>query len=488
MIDHRPISACLLSLALLGCGFPKVTTYRAVESLDNPGRTGLRAVVLPFRDERPSSPNQRDIGNDQMLIMLVPLYPYSSATAEMPEKIFGNMRWGLDEWTNRLTDDSGSPAGYPEAFAYHLARDLDEYGPFSSALYAADASSVPAACAADVIISGTLRRSRYRLVSTMWGLAEAAVCVVFFVPVPVEKHSALVELELTAAPAASPDKPVWRKTYSREESKWMCIYSSGLDRKAYPFYIALPKLFAQAREDIAREMRPAGAIAAALGKAPGAGDGGLSCRQPKEMYRALREWPLAEAAESSLGFSTGKGASPAGPGESYSIDFPGEQRSAILKSRGKELKRLRIGVGPFLHLAEVPLRSTRSEVLVQAVGSGYDFSEQVAAGIQGTGLFGKVEMSNDPMEADIFVSGDFSGGPRSPEVESWGWDFTVERRGRSLLRGSVEPRAAAPPRGGGIFVFGKTPSGPAQAKGYMTAAGSLIAWKAAQALSEGGVK
>lgn len=265
-LKPRRLLAIIPALALSGClASPSFEVGYRVDEAPGAPRSARRLRVLPLVDARP--PARRPEASDIFLLSL-PIIPYVTSESERIDEVaialsenggrtIGGAPFGYTLLTGRTYNgeslgkvilnkgelpswpvpciDSPDCVRYPRAFAQAIARDLER----SKVIRADYAPSREAPGAHDLILSGTLRASPYRVAATTYGLGRVG-CFLWYFGLPKERVSGAVELELVLEDTRG--RELWRQSFRGEESELRSVYEGdtltmGSGLAAYGFHI-----------------------------------------------------------------------------------------------------------------------------------------------------------------------------------------------------------------------------------------------------------
>lgn len=160
------------------------------------------------------------------------------------------------------------------------------------------------------------------------------------------------------------------------------------------------------------------------------------------------------------------------------------QEEASLRAQAGSLRGLRVGVGPFQHLSRLSVDDGTGRESLEAMGSGYDFSPAVLAGLQEPGLFAEVGLAADLSDPrfDVILVGEIDDADAwAPGVDPWRWRVRAFRKGGEIFshRFAVQAFGTKNPAAPGVSNLSPT-SFSASIFDYMAAVGVRAAWKMAQ--------
>ena len=170
-------------------------------------------AVQRFTDDRP--PRVYSTAGREFLVY-VPFIPYVARPFER-----------LDESALKAGEEVNASMPpfeqytYPASMARAIAIDLDASGLFRKVDYVGDRS----AAGYRYVLSGTVRSSPIEEDVTSYCLGIVGVYF-WILPIPIGQTWASITLDLVLTDTATRQQ-VWRKTLTREYSKWFLLYTSG---------------------------------------------------------------------------------------------------------------------------------------------------------------------------------------------------------------------------------------------------------------------
>jgi hypothetical protein len=223
----RSIVALAALLVLFGCQLtPTFTTgYQVPERL--PGKTLDRSLaVVPFDEARPP---RLYTTTGRLFLTYIPLLPYVSSPFERLDESVKKQSDSIAAGGRGMTlgaDQSVAPPydqyTYPRSLPRAIADDLAASGLLREVRFVeADAVS-----GFDYVLSGSVRESPLRQTATSFGLGIVGV-LLWFIPVPMQKTSASVTIDLTVTDARS-GRTVWSRSLEGDVSRYATMYSSAM--------------------------------------------------------------------------------------------------------------------------------------------------------------------------------------------------------------------------------------------------------------------
>ena len=458
-------AACVLSF---GCGPSKFkqNVFVPIPSKDNVEKVQLRAVVLPFEDQRPTTPDK----NMLLVAMLVPFVPSSSITKERPESDPYFQYYANAEYSD-----------FPTLVSYYMALDLNQYGPFSTTWFTKDLQEIEPECQPDVVITGSLKRSLFKTSVSHLGLGFIFTFVQapLFQTLPTLRSGYTVEMDVKAHLRNNPRKIIWEKSFTHTEKYSHNVWGK-LSMDASKTGVWFAGVFEQVREALANDLQTGGPLAKAAGPTT---TYDLSqaefdaCLAPKNVLYAMKEWPPKQSAETSLGLSKGSSSGGSSASGGYQYVSNEVQKGPSLSSLKSLTKNWRIGVGPFRHLYQSQVKDEQENISVLTFGSGYDYSESVVKGLISSNLFSDVDFAVDSTDPkyDFVISGSIKNDPFTPTFGVWNWEVVIERDGDPVETFLIEHHEKQPKNKNRKVVLGKPPQKPSEIRALLKEIGSGVA-------------
>lgn len=223
----RTLSAFTVLVFLSACQLtPTFTTgYQLPERLSVQTLDRSLAVV-PFEEARP--PRLYTTAG-RLFLTYVPLLPYVSSPFERLDESVKKQSDSIAAGGRGITMGAAQGVAppfeeynYPRSFARAIADDLAASGLFRDVRFVeADSTS-----GFDYILSGSVRESPLRSTATSFGLGMAGV-LLWFIPVPMQKTSASVTVDLTLTDAQD-GRAIWTRTLESDVSRYATMYHSAM--------------------------------------------------------------------------------------------------------------------------------------------------------------------------------------------------------------------------------------------------------------------
>jgi hypothetical protein len=223
----RLIATLTALVFLSGCQLtPTFTTgYQIPERLSVQSVDRSMAVV-PFEEARP--PRLYTTAG-HLFLTYVPLLPYVSSPFERVDESVRKQSDSIAAGGRGITMGAAQGVAppyeeytYPRSFARAIADDLDASGLLREVRFVeADAAS-----GFDYVLSGSVRESPLRSTATSFGLGMVGV-LLWFIPVPMQKTSASVTVDLTLTDTHS-GQAVWTRLLESDVSRYATMYSSAM--------------------------------------------------------------------------------------------------------------------------------------------------------------------------------------------------------------------------------------------------------------------
>lgn len=223
----RVVFALLSASLLTACQLtPTFTT-----GYDLPGSVAARSLdrslaVVPFEEERP--PRLYGLAG-RLFMTYIPLLPYVSIPFERLDESVRIQSKAIESGGRGMT--AGAAQGvappfeeytYPRSFARAIADDLNTSGLFREVAFVEE----DAVAGFDYVLRGAVRESPLRETATSFGLGMAGV-LLWFLPIPMQKTSAAVAVDLTLTDAGS-GETVWTRELESDISRFGTMYTSAM--------------------------------------------------------------------------------------------------------------------------------------------------------------------------------------------------------------------------------------------------------------------
>jgi hypothetical protein len=223
----RPSS--LFALLLLASGCQLTATFTT--GYEMPGRVAERSLdrsvaVVPFEEARPP---RLYTTSGRMFLTYVPLLPWVTLPFERLDESVRKQSESIERGGRGITAGATQSVAppfeeytYPRSFARTIADDLQASGVFREVRFVEDEG----ASGFDYVLRGVVRESPLRNSTTSFGLGMAGV-LLWIIPVPMQKTSASVTVDLELADAAS-GAVVWKRSLESDVSRYATMYSSAI--------------------------------------------------------------------------------------------------------------------------------------------------------------------------------------------------------------------------------------------------------------------
>ena len=207
----RSIASVLLCAAFVGgCAAQKSWVYAPDPYREATVGNTKTAVVLPFDDMR------ENINTNHLLLYMIPLVPYSSATYSVPEGQQMHVTSGL--WTNyKPTED----------FAKALASELQNAHMFKEVYFDFKKGS------SDVVVRGKILSTKYEGTIISYGLSVEGP-LLWFLGLPSGTVTNELSVELSCVDSKS-DQVLFTKTYNAppySKTAWIYVMPSDFNYPA----------------------------------------------------------------------------------------------------------------------------------------------------------------------------------------------------------------------------------------------------------------
>lgn len=217
----------LVAVSSLGCQLPPNfdTSYEVDASRLRERPLDARLAVRRFVDERPDRVWST---SGKLFLTYIPLLPYvempferlddSIALVSVPIERHGQ---GFTRGTYLMPAPDVETFTYPASFARAITADLAASGLFRECTYVGEESVE----GFDYVLEGVVRKSPLRRTATSFGLGMAGV-LLWFLPVPMAKTTAGIEVDLSLVDAATGER-VWERRLDGELSRLITLYTSS---------------------------------------------------------------------------------------------------------------------------------------------------------------------------------------------------------------------------------------------------------------------
>lgn len=181
-------------------------------------------AVIPFEEQRPPRVYTKA---GRMFLTYVPLLPWVSFPFERLDESVRKQSEGIERGGRGITAGAEQPVAppyeqytYPRSFARAIADDLNGSQLFREVRFVeADATA-----GFDYVLRGAVRESPLRSTATSYGLGMAGV-LLWFLPIPMQKTTAAVSVDLTLTDART-GQEVWKRSLTSDVSRLATMYSS----------------------------------------------------------------------------------------------------------------------------------------------------------------------------------------------------------------------------------------------------------------------
>ncbi len=217
----------LLSATLLLSACQLTPTFTTGYQVSGPiaGETLDRSVaVVPFQELRP--PREYSSAG-RTFLTYVPLLPWVSMPFERVDEIVRKQSEGIAQGGRGMTSGAAQSVAppfeeytYPRSFPRAIADDLHASKLFREVRFV-EADQVGGF---DYVLRGSVRESPLRGTVTSFGLGMAGV-LLWILPIPMQKTSAAVDVEMTLTDAGT-GQVVWKRSIDTDLSRIASMYTS----------------------------------------------------------------------------------------------------------------------------------------------------------------------------------------------------------------------------------------------------------------------
>jgi len=196
-----------------------------------PGRIEAHSLdrtvaVVPFEEARPPRLYST---SGRLFLTYVPLLPYVTLPFERLDESVRKQSESIEKGGRGITVGAAQSVAppfeeytYPRSFPRAIADDLNASGLFREVRFVeADGTG-----GFDYVLRGTVRESPLRNTATSFGLGMVGV-LLWIIPIPMQKTSASVTVDLELTDAAS-GAVVWRRSLESDVSRLATMYSSAI--------------------------------------------------------------------------------------------------------------------------------------------------------------------------------------------------------------------------------------------------------------------